>query len=133
MLSKGVVKCWGRNGRGQLGNGTPNHPRTVPVRVKGIHSATAIAAGYSHTCALLADRTVMCWGAGSSGQLGNGALHQSSTPVSVKHIRNATTVTAGGEFPGFGHTCAQLSTGAVKCWGDNEDGQLGNGKHGELF
>lgn len=131
VLSTGTVKCWGRDGVGQLGDSTQSHSRTVPVRVKGIRNATAITAGYSHTCALLADRTVMCWGAGGNGQLGNGTLHHAPTPVSVKHIRKATAIGGGGELPGFGHTCALLATGAVQCWGDNSSGQLGNGRHGD--
>ncbi|MCU0277577.1 MAG: hypothetical protein MUE31_01655, partial [Candidatus Nanopelagicales bacterium] len=126
VLSTGTVECWGRNRLGQLGDGSQSHSRPVPVRVKGIRNATAITAGYSHTCALLADRTVMCWGGGGNGQLGNGTLHHAPTPVPVKHIRKATAVGGGGELPGFVHTCALLATGAVQCWGDNSSGQLGN-------
>jgi alpha-tubulin suppressor-like RCC1 family protein len=126
LLSDGKVMCWGDNEYGQLGNGTDGYGNSslTPVQVSGITTATAISAGDSHTCALLSNHTVKCWGYNYYGQLGNGAFGDGSSspiPVQVSGITTATTISAGGS-----HTCAMLSGGAVKCWGYNYYGQLGN-------
>jgi len=104
-----------------VGNGSTNN-QTTPATVSNISSATAVSAGYSHTCALLSGGTVQCWGSGAHGRLGNGSTSDQGTPVTVSNISSATVVSAGG-----GHTCAELSTGTVQCWGDGGSGQLGNG------
>ena len=80
------------------------------------------SAGYYHTCAVLSDNTVNCWGDGYQGQLGNGSTSDQTTPVSVSSISTATQVSAG-----YYHTCAVLSDNTVNCWGDGGYGQLGNG------
>ncbi|MEM5880171.1 MAG: hypothetical protein QXQ16_02695 [Candidatus Aenigmatarchaeota archaeon] len=82
----------------------------------------AIAAGHYHTCAVLSNGSVMCWGNNLVGQLGDKTLLGRSTPVPVKGINNAIAIAAGG-----GHTCAILSTGSIMCWGNNYYGQLGDG------
>jgi alpha-tubulin suppressor-like RCC1 family protein len=123
LLRDGSVKCWGDNLFGQLGDGT-THDKSTPVTVVGISNAIAISAGDYHTCALLSNGSVKCWGGNDRGQLGDETTAaKSTTPVTVVGISNAIAVSAGGD-----HTCALLSNESVKCWGDNSDGQLGDGK-----
>lgn len=123
LLSTGNLVCWGKNGAGQLGDGT-TIDRASPVEVDGLSGVIGLAAGDFHTCAVLSTGTVHCWGGNNEGQLGNGTTTGSLTPVAVQGLSNAVAVTAG-----FHHTCAFLTTGAVKCWGNNSNGQLGSGTH----
>ena len=128
MLNTGAVNCWGSNSDGQLGNGTTTDssaPVAVAAFTDGV-TAVSITAGYSHTCAVLNTGAVNCWGHNSNGQLGNNTTTNSSVPVAVAAFTDvsatAVSITAGNS-----HTCAVLNTGAVNCWGDNSNGQLGNG------
>src|SRR5439155_680651 len=88
----------------------------------------AVSGGYRHTCALLGDGTVQCWGRNLEGQLGDGTTTSSPTPVRVGGVTGAVAIAAG---QGGVHTCALLADGSVKCWGalgaGNAVGQLGNG------
>ena len=120
--SAGAVKCWGGNINGQLGDNSTTQ-RNTPADVSGLSSGvTAIATGYSHTCALTSVGAVKCWGANSSGQLGDNSATQRNTPVDVSGLSSGVTAIAAGGM----HTCALLSSGAVKCWGDNSRGQVGD-------
>ncbi|NPA91016.1 MAG: RCC1 repeat-containing protein, partial [Chloroflexi bacterium] len=74
-----------------------------------------VAAGGDHTCALLEDGRVRCWGANGSGQLGNGSTTSSSTPVDVVNLGGRAKAIATG----WAHTCALLMDGQVRCWGRN--------------
>jgi Regulator of chromosome condensation (RCC1) repeat/Repeat of unknown function (DUF5648) len=122
----GAVRCWGRNREGQLGNaGTTNSPAVVDVQgLAG--SVRAVAAGYFHSCAVLADGRVKCWGSNEYGELGGGAATGSgafsSVPVDVAGITDAVDVVAGRYF-----SCALRASGGVRCWGDNTNSALGNG------
>ncbi len=123
-LTDTTVKCWGANDGGQLGNTTPT-PRFTPVPVPGLSNVTAVAAGgeiphAGHSCALLTDKTVWCWGANQSLQLGDGSITKSTTPVPVRSLENVTAVAAFGNF-----TCSVLTDTTVECWGANSFGQLG--------
>jgi alpha-tubulin suppressor-like RCC1 family protein len=85
LLSGGTIECWGSDVFGQLGNGTVSaFPSSTPVAVSGISTATAVGTGGPDTCALLSGGTVECWGVNGNGQLGNGTLRNSSTPVTVR-------------------------------------------------
>jgi hypothetical protein len=127
ILDNGTVKCWGNNGEGQLGNGTSTSTNTPgnPINLGTGRTATAIAAGLGHTCAILDNGTVTCWGDNSYGQLGNGTITDTNTPTNPINLgtgRTATAITTGDY-----HTCAILDNGTVTCWGENSAGQLGNG------
>ena len=137
-LNDGTVKCWGYNGDGELGDGTTsgircpetNSPASVcrltPVVVQGLSGALEIAARGWHSCALIGDGTVQCWGLNSSGELGDGTTTNNSTPVVVQGLSGVVEIAAGGDSAGS-HTCALIGDGTVQCWGDNEYGELGDG------
>ncbi len=116
--------AWGDNSAGELADGTLAGSE-VPVDVRGLSGVRAIAAGGRHDLALLTSGTVMAWGDDTFGQLGNGILSSngdSETPVPVGGLSGVTAVAAGEE-----HSLALLSNGTVMAWGDNAEGQLGDG------
>jgi alpha-tubulin suppressor-like RCC1 family protein len=119
------VYCWGDNGYGQLGQSPPGGSFPSPVQVPGITNAKGVTALDSHTCAWLADGTVMCWGLNDFGQLGAGDFDLHAGPVAVKGVTTAMQVTAGSD-----HTCALLNGGSVTCWGSSYLGEVGTGKYG---
>ncbi|MEO7254104.1 MAG: Ig-like domain repeat protein [Casimicrobium sp.] len=122
VTTTGSVQCWGLNAYGQLGDGTTTQQNT-PVTVAGLGAtATAVAAAENHSCALLSNGTVKCWGINSAGQLGNGNTTNSLTPVTVLGLASVVSISTG-----WFHTCAVLSGGGLKCWGSNGYGQLGDG------
>jgi alpha-tubulin suppressor-like RCC1 family protein len=125
ILAGGSVKCWGRNLAGELGDGT-NTNRPTPVSVTGVSGVRAIVAGIAHTCALLGGGAVRCWGQNSDGQVGDGSNTDRATPVDVVGLDGTTTV-AIALAAGSRHTCALVSDGSVRCWGNNFAGQLGDG------
>jgi alpha-tubulin suppressor-like RCC1 family protein len=126
LPGNGTVRCWGLDDRGQLGNGPGDTSSFTPVTVSGITNATSIGAGTRFACAGLADGTVRCWGSNEDGQLGHGVeVASSSSPVPVTGITTASTVSVGAY-----HACARLTDGTLRCWGWNQDGQLGNGTQG---
>lgn len=121
LLKSGAIQCWGRNATGQLGDGTAIQ-RNAPVDVIALGGpATAVSAGYDHTCALVAG-SVRCWGGNTAGQLGDGTKTQRNSPVIVPLDASAIGVSAG-----WSYSCAILTTGGVRCWGLNTWGQLGDG------
>lgn len=120
IMSDTGVKCWGKNDKGQLGDGTTTN-RTAAVTVPGLTGVTQISGNNGSTCALLSNQTVKCWGEGSLGQLGDGTATDRLTPTTVSGLTGVTQISGGIE-----HTCALAGT-AVMCWGDNGFGQLGDG------
>jgi len=130
LLAGGTVQCWGSNANGQLGNNSTTDSST-PVVVSGLTGAVAITAGGASTCALLANGTVKCWGLNTSGQLGDNTTTQRLTPVAVHGVGNVGTLgNVIAVEAGSSHTCALLASGTVKCWGQNLNGELGNGTSG---
>jgi alpha-tubulin suppressor-like RCC1 family protein len=111
LLDNGTLKCWGGNFANQ------------PVDVTGLSGVKAVSAGGRHICALLDTGGVKCWGWNSYGQLGNATNIDSTEPVDVTGLGSGVSAVKAGH----NHTCALLSTGAVKCWGWNRSGQLGDG------
>ncbi len=125
LTKAGKALCWGNNEHGQLGDGT-THSRLTPAPVAGLTSGVAaISLADRHACALLTSGLAKCWGDNYYGQLGDGTARNSrTTPVAVTSVGGSVAaITAGGWF----YTCARTSAGAVKCWGNNEFGQLGFG------
>ncbi|RKH03712.1 RCC1 domain-containing protein [Corallococcus carmarthensis] len=127
LLKTGTVRCWGFNGSYQLGTGQSNG--SYLLRDSGSidlgTSALQISTGMSHTCALLSTGSVRCWGFGLYGQTGYGNSAAKSTPGPAVDLDGATayqvSVSSGN------HTCALLSTGKARCWGQGNSGQLGYG------
>ena len=124
LMNGGGIKCWGYNSSGQVGDGTLTQ-RTTPIDVTGLSSdAVAIACGRWHTCALLDTGAMVCWGGNSEGQIGDGSTTDRTTPVGVTGLSSGVLAISTSEFT---HTCALLDGGGMKCWGDNQTGQLGDG------
>jgi serine/threonine protein kinase/uncharacterized protein YjdB len=112
-----AIWCWGGNDRGQIQPGSGQGARVLqPVALTG--SATALAAGAEHTCAL-ADGQVTCWGRNTEGQLGSD--NRSATRNTIAGLR-FQQITAGPA-----HTCGLTTAGQVYCWGKNDFGQIGDG------
>lgn len=133
LTSTGGVRCWGEGDHGRLGYGNTvdrgdNETPALAGDVDLGGTAVALAVGGSHTCALLSTQRVRCWGLADQGQLGYGdgsEIGDNETPAS------AGDVPVGGKVKaitaGAAHTCAVLLSGAVRCWGEGDDGRLGYG------
>ncbi len=122
VLTSGEAKCWGANSRGNLGDGTTT-ARSAPAFVKLDKGVKAIAAGANHACAVTVDSALKCWGWNDVGQLGDGTATDRHLPVEVYGLSSgAVAVSAGTQ-----HTCAVDAVGAVRCWGANASGELGDG------
>jgi alpha-tubulin suppressor-like RCC1 family protein len=132
LTSDGQVAAWGSNSSGQLGTGGSSSGSAAPVAVfrSGVLAdklVTDIAAGQSHSVALLSDGTMVAWGANSSGQLGTGNTTQSTLPVAVLSNGALAGIRFVAIAAGANHTLALSSDGRVFSWGSNQSGQLGRG------
>jgi alpha-tubulin suppressor-like RCC1 family protein len=136
ILTTGGVMCWGGNTAGKLGYGynssvTQNigddeTPASVGTVDLGGHSALKVTGGDNHTCALLDDHTVRCWGTPYRGINGDPTGHEHDSPpaeaVDLGARRTAIDLEAAAD-----HTCAVLDDHTVRCWGFGDDGRLGYG------
>ncbi len=149
ILSDGTAKCWGLGDHGRLGYDSVSYigkgvsydaygvSHTLISNLPAINlgsTATKISAGSMHTCVLLTEGTVKCWGKGSYGALGydsgldNGKTTGSMAALGIViGISGVTDITAGQI-----HTCVVLTAGTIKCWGDAGNGRLGLGGTGTL-
>ena len=130
LKENGTVWAWGDGQYGQLGNGNsgPGQYSNVPVKVADIGAgAKGIAAGNDFSLALMKNGTVRSWGYNGSGQLGNGTNTPRSEPGSVSNLSNVRAIATDSSAA---HVLAHLESGRVKSWGDDEEGQLGNGIEG---
>lgn len=122
--TSGGVKCWGQNYYGQLGDGTNEFSRVTAADVSGLTSGVvAIEAGGSRSCAIMAGGGAKCWGYNSNGQTGDGTTTDRRAPVDVSGVGSAVASIKAGIY----HSCVVTSAGGVKCWGRNDDGQIGDG------
>ncbi|MBK9265103.1 MAG: hypothetical protein IPM54_35650 [Polyangiaceae bacterium] len=141
ILDNGSLKCWGNPFHGRCGLGDTSTRGDEPgemgdnlpvVDVGTGKTVTAIALGWEHTCALLNDGSVKCWGGGSSGRLGLGDQENRGDAAgemgdNLPTVDLGTGKTAMAIAVGIYHSCALLNDGSAKCWGQNFDGQLGQG------
>lgn len=121
LTTTNEVRCWGANDHGQLGDGSQTDSPT-PVAPVGVSGLAFIDAGEQHTCAGSTAGTVWCWGDNRRGQAAQPAVSQVLTPLPVSGLTNVTDLALGRA-----HTCARLNpVGEARCWGANDEGQLGN-------
>ena len=148
MLDGGEVRCWGYGAYGALGYGGESNDPAVPgppdigddeppasvgpVDFGPGRTAVAITAGGLHTCALLNDGTVRCFGWAKNGQLGYGNLNNVADPSAVPAVDLGAGRTAVALSAGDIHTCAVLDDGSVRCWGAGLEGRLGYGNHSAI-
>jgi len=122
LLLGGSVQCWGSNTQGQVGDATGADPigAPTPIRTFATVPGIAIAAGGYHSCELMSDGTVMCWGYNHDQQITAGTFGSTATAIPAAGIAGAVAVTAGAY-----HSCALLGNGSAACWGYNHDGETG--------
>ena len=132
ILNDGSLKCWGLNSSGQLGIITSSdilpEPATTPIDLKSRGLVRQVSLGQHHSCAVLNDYSIKCWGDNSHGQLGIGNAPSILEIPLFSAINLGRNKSAFRVTTGVGHSCAILQDDyLVKCWGHNSFGQLGRG------
>jgi len=129
VITGGHITCWGRNVNGQLGTGSTDAKSSPALVGLGGATATAVAVGAVHTCAVMTDTTVKCWGRGEFGRIGDGnaAATDRFLPMTVCADSGCSTNLTGVASLALSYeaSCALKTDGTVWCWGDNNDWQLG--------
>ena len=135
ILDNGSVSCWGDNvglGRGGAVGDAHNETPGLTYSLGEGRTAISISSGDAHTCVILDNGSVSCWGYGRYGQLGNGSYGHTSyatIPTLTSSLgvnRTAVAISSGGDY-----TCVILDNGSVSCWGRGIYGQLGNGNNSD--
>jgi alpha-tubulin suppressor-like RCC1 family protein len=123
LRETGGVWCWGQGSNGELGDGVLDESNWshLPLPMYGITDASVVVAGWLNTCVIDPDG-MSCTGANAEGQLGNGTTTASAVAVPVSNLTEPTAMTLG-----VAHACALMPDATLKCWGDNNRGQLGIG------
>ena len=121
LTAAGKAFCWGDNEWGQLGIGSALPLVVFPLPVSGGHSFTSLDAGSRHTCGVNTAGEVLCWGAGDSGQIGDGERADRLAPIPVQSDETFVGIAAGGD-----HTCATASDDDLWCWGRIQVGSIGD-------
>jgi alpha-tubulin suppressor-like RCC1 family protein len=120
---EGKAWCWGASsGYGAALEKASRQGKARPVKVQVLQGITALALGWFHSCALLGDKSVACWGENDAGQLGDGTTKSRTSPAKVEGLSGVEELASNGFS-----SCARLGDGSVKCWGGNSTGQLGDG------
>jgi alpha-tubulin suppressor-like RCC1 family protein/PKD repeat protein len=121
LAGDGVVRAWGQNRSGQLGDGSTGTRRLLPAPVGGLDATVAVAAGAEHSLALVAGGTVWAWGGNWSGELGDGTTVGRTVPGQVSGLEDIVAIA------GYHHSLAVTADGDIWAWGHNGSGQVGNG------
>jgi alpha-tubulin suppressor-like RCC1 family protein len=137
ILVSEAVKCWGANDHGELGIGNVNDNGNAPGEIEqnapislGSSPVKHMALGFDHTCALLANNALHCWGNHQSGTLGNGDVFTGpfgDEPNELPSSRSVSITDATDIVAGRRNNCVTTTTQNVRCWGINDKGQLGYG------
>ncbi len=123
LKSDGTMLSWGNDGSGQLGDGTVNPDNPTPTPIPSVSGVVAIGAGLTHSLALKSDGTMLSWGSDTDGQLGDGTTTPNNpTPTAISAVSGVVAI-AIGEYASM----ALKSDGSLLTWGDDDNGQLGDG------
>jgi alpha-tubulin suppressor-like RCC1 family protein len=125
VIDNGSVKCWGQNDEGQLGTGNTNES-LLPAPLASLSNVVQVVAASRFTCSRQRSGQVNCWGANTLGQLGTGSPNAAPNPSpAITAVNDAIYI-----WVGYEHACAVRRTGAVSCWGEAGEGQVGSGMVG---
>jgi len=138
IKADGTFWAWGNNKYGQLGDGTETFSRSTPAQVATSKDWNTVSAGFAHTVALRTDGTLWAWGRNIFGQLGDGTETNKNTPVQAGASKDLATILVADQSDGAAetwvavssgslHTVAIKANGTLWAWGNNEEGQLGDG------